>query len=135
MNVLLIGYGNLGQYLVKAFLGLKNPPNIVIVDRSQEAFKMLPTGFNGFTLVRDAWEVPILEEAKIKMADVAIMITNDENLNLLLAQVAKDIYKVPKVIARIIDEDNKRTFELFEIKTINPIERAAQEMVSYAVEE
>ncbi len=135
MNVIIIGYGNLGRYLVKAFLGLKSPSNIVIVDRSQDAFKMLPVELNGFTLVKDASEIPILEEAKIKMADVAFMVTDDENLNLMLAQVAKEIFKVPKVIARITDEDKKKSSILFGITTINPMEVTAREMVSYAVKE
>lgn len=133
MNVLIIGCGSFGMYLIKALLRLENPPYMVIVDRSQEAFKILPVEFNGLTLVRDASELPILEEAKIKTADLAFVVTNDEKLNLMLAQVAKEIYKVPKVITRIYNEDNKKSFELFEITTINPLERAAQEIVSYAV--
>ncbi|MGE5605033.1 MAG: NAD-binding protein, partial [Bacteroidota bacterium] len=124
---------SLGRYLLKALLGSENHPNIVIVDRSQEAFKILPVEFNGLTLVRDASEIPILEEAKIKTADVAFMVTNDENLNLILGQVAKEIYKVPKVIARITDEADRKSSELFKITAINPLEWVAQEMVSYAI--
>jgi len=135
MNIVIIGCGSLGRHLVKAFLDLESPPYIVIVDRSQEALKLLPVEFKGFGFVRDASELSVLEEAKIERADVALMITNDENLNLMLAQVAKEIYKVPKVIARVIDEDKKKSFEFFGITTINPMELAAREMVGYAVKE
>ncbi len=57
--------------------------------------------FSGFHLTGDAIEQEVLRSAKIEQADCFLATTNQDNINLMLAQVAKVIYGVPLVMAHL----------------------------------
>ena len=59
--------------------------------------------FNGVTLVGNGFDVELLKQAGIAQADAFCSVTNGDNSNIVSAQAAKKIFKVPKVIARVYD--------------------------------
>jgi len=59
--------------------------------------------FNGVTLLGSGFDVELLKQAGIEKADAFCAVTNGDNTNLISAQVAKKIFNVPKVIARVYD--------------------------------
>jgi trk system potassium uptake protein TrkA len=77
--------------------------NVVIIDRSKSSFDRLGETFNGLTLVGNGFDLALLKQAGIEKADAFCALTNGDNTNLVSAQVAKRIFKVPKVIARVYD--------------------------------
>jgi trk system potassium uptake protein TrkA len=77
--------------------------NVVVIDKSQTAFDRLGGTFNGLTLVGNGFSLSLLKQAGIEKADAFCSVTNGDNTNLVSAQVAKKIFKVPKVIARVYD--------------------------------
>jgi trk system potassium uptake protein TrkA len=77
--------------------------NVVVIDRNPSSFDRLGGTFNGLTLVGNGFDLALLRQAGIEKADAFCSVTNGDNTNLTSAQVAKKIFKVPKVIARVYD--------------------------------
>ncbi len=77
--------------------------NVVVIDKSPKSFDRLGRTFNGVTLVGNGFDVELLKQAGIAQADAFCSVTNGDNSNIVAAQAAKKIFKVPKVIARVYD--------------------------------
>lgn len=101
MYVIIVGCGRVGSELAR--LLSNEGHNVVIIDKNQASFDRLGGAFNGLTLVGNAFDVALLKQAGIEKADAFCAVTNGDNTNLISAQVAKKIFKVSKVIARIYD--------------------------------
>lgn len=101
MNVIIVGCGRVGSELAK--LLSNEGHNIVIIDRSSASFERLGGTFNGLTMVGNGFDLKLLKQAGIEKADAFCAVTNGDNTNLISAQVAKKIFKVPKVLARVYD--------------------------------
>jgi trk system potassium uptake protein len=101
MYVIIVGCGRVGSQL--AHLLSSEGHNVVIIDKEQKSFSRLGSGFNGLSLVGNGFDIALLKQAGIEKADAFCAVTNGDNTNLISAQVAKKIFKVPKVFARIYD--------------------------------
>lgn len=116
--IVIIGCGRLGSHL--ASLLSKERKSVVVIDKDQHSFHRLSDDFSGFTIEADALEEETLLEAKLDKADVVVTTTNDDNTNIMIAQIAKTIYNVPKVIARLFEPSRQRVYEELDIQTICP---------------
>lgn len=101
MYVIIVGCGRVGSELA-ALLSNENH-NVVIIDKDPSSFERLGGTFNGLTLIGNGFDQDLLRHAGIEKADAFCAVTNGDNTNLISAQVAKKIFNVPKVIARVYD--------------------------------
>src|SRR4030042_2811663 len=101
MYVIIVGCGRVGSELAKLLTGEGN--NVVVVDKNSASFERLGGTFNGLTVVGNGFDLDLLKKAGIEKADAFCAVTNGDNTNLVSAQVAKRIFNVPKVIARVYD--------------------------------
>lgn len=101
MYVIIVGCGRVGSELAK--LLSSEGHNVVVIDRSTKSFERLGRTFNGMTLEGNGFDVELLKQAGIAQADAFCSVTNGDNSNIVAAQVAKKLFKVPKVIARVYD--------------------------------
>ncbi|MDD5155942.1 MAG: TrkA family potassium uptake protein [Candidatus Omnitrophica bacterium] len=101
MYIIIAGCGRVGSQLARLLSGEGH--NVVIIDKSAASFERLGSTFNGLTLVGNSFDLSLLKQAGIEKADAFCSVTNGDNTNLISAQVAKKIFKVPKVIARVYD--------------------------------
>jgi trk system potassium uptake protein TrkA len=101
MYVIIVGCGRVGSELAK--LLSNEGHNVVVIDKAQESFERLGGTFNGLTLVGNGFDLELLKQAGVEKADAFCAVTNGDNTNLISAQVAKKIFQVPKVIARVYD--------------------------------
>ena len=101
MYVIIVGCGRVGSELAK--LLSSEGHNVVVIDRSPKSFDRLGKTFNGMTLVGNGFDAELLKQAGIAQTDAFCSVTNGDNSNIVAAQVAKKIFKVPKVIARVYD--------------------------------
>ncbi|WP_201770167.1 potassium channel family protein [Peptoclostridium acidaminophilum] len=122
--VIIVGCGRLGAHLANALF--ESGKSVVIIDMKPSAFRRLVEGFGGFALEADATELDTLKKAGIENADVFAAITDDDNTNIMLAQIAKTIYGVRKVIARVYEPNRQNVYEELEIKTICPMTLSAE---------
>ena len=101
MYVIIVGCGRVGAELARLLQSEKH--NVVVIDKDPNSFKRLGSNFNGITLTGEGYDVDLLKEAGIEKADAFCVVTNGDNTNIMVAQIAKNIFKVPKVIVRIYD--------------------------------
>jgi len=101
MYIIILGCGRVGSELAK--LLSSEGHNVVVIDRNRDSFDRLGGTFNGLTLAGNGFDLVLLRQAGIEKADAFCSVTNGDNTNLISAQVAKKIFKVPKVIARVYD--------------------------------
>ena len=118
LYIIIIGCGRLGSYLANNLS--RSGHSVVVVDNDESSFASLSTSFSGFQIVGDAAEFSVLKQAKIDQADALITSTQEDNLNLMIAQVAKTIFHVPKVMARVFDPSREKIYREFGIETICP---------------
>ena len=101
MYVIIVGCGRVGSQL--AGLLSSEGHNVVVIDRNPASFERLGGAFNGLTLVGGGFDLEVLKQAWAEKCDAFCSVTNGDNTNLISAQVAKKIFKIPKVIARVYD--------------------------------
>ena len=109
MYVIIVGCGRVGAELAK--LLSNDGHDVVVIDKKATAFNRLGGAFNGITLVGSGFDPDLLKEAGIAKADVFCALTNGDNTNLVSAQVAKKIFAVPKVIARVYDPERAQIYQ------------------------
>jgi trk system potassium uptake protein len=123
MYIIIIGCGRLGSTLAtnlssKAY-------DVVVVDSNGANLEHLGSGFNGQVVQGVEFDNDVLLEAGIDKADVFLAMTPDDNINIMAAQIAKDMFKVPRVIARIFDPKRELIYNKLGLETISPTELAA----------
>jgi len=101
MYVIIVGCGRVGAELAK--LLSNEGHDVVIIDKARESFNRLGDTFNGLTMVGNGFDLILLKQVGIEKADAFCAVTNGDNTNLISAQVAKKIFRVPKVFARVYD--------------------------------
>lgn len=117
MYVIIVGCGRVGSELAKLLSGEGH--NIVVIDKQQSSFDRLGSAFNGLTMAGNGFDLSLLKQAGIEKADVFCAVTNGDNTNLISAQVAKKIFKVPKVIARIYDPQRAHIYSALGLDIIS----------------
>ena len=101
MYIIIAGCGRVGAELAKLLSGEGH--DVVVIDKLRESFSRLGDTFNGLTMVGNGFDLALLKQVGIEKADAFCAVTNGDNTNLISAQVAKKIFRVPKVFARVYD--------------------------------
>ena len=83
----------------------------MVIDKDEATFNDLSPDFSGFRVEGDATQMAVLKEAKLKRADVLFATTHEDNVNLMVAQVARKIFNVPHVLARVFDPRRQQVFD------------------------
>ncbi|MCI9070755.1 NAD-binding protein [Clostridium sp.] len=117
-NVLIIGCGRLGASIANTFSD-KNM-SVTIIDIQKDSFRKLSPSFLGLLMEGDGMDMDILEEANIRKADVVIVVTDNDNINILVSQIAKNIFEVEEVIIRLYDHEKECVCRDSNINTIFP---------------
>ena len=117
MHVIIVGCGKTGSELAK-LLSQENH-DVVVIDKDEASFGKLGESFNGITLTGNAYDTVLLKEAGIEKAEAFCATTNVDNANIMAAQVAKDMFKISKVIAKIHDPKKAYIYNKLGINVIS----------------
>jgi trk system potassium uptake protein TrkA len=109
MNAVVVGCGRVGSQLA-TMLSVEGH-NVTVIDRDDSAFKRLGSTFNGVTVKGLGFDEEVLAEAGIRTADVFAAVTDLDNTNLMAAEVARKIFGVPHVVARLYNPQRERTYQ------------------------
>jgi trk system potassium uptake protein TrkA len=91
----------------------------VVIDKDQKSLERLGRTFNGIALVGNGFDWELLKTAGIEKADAVCAVTNSDNTNLVTAQVAKKIFKIPKVIARVYSPERANIYRALGLDIIS----------------
>jgi trk system potassium uptake protein TrkA len=118
MNIIIIGCGKVGSKFAQVLSD--DGHDVVIVDSDKNAFKLMRHDFSGIMVTGVPIDQDVLKQAGVESADAFAAVTPDDNVNIMACQVAKEIFKVPRVIARIYNPEREQVFHHFGLDTICP---------------
>ena len=94
--------------------------DVAVISSDPEDFELLGSGFNGLTVTGTPIDEDVLRSAGIERADALAAVSNDDNINMMISQVAINIFHVPKVITRVYDPERDAVYKEMGIMTICP---------------
>ena len=118
MRVVIMGCGRVGARVASLLDHSGNA--ITVIDTDSRAFRRLPAGFGGETVIGTGIDEDVLRKAGIEDADAFIAVTNGDNRNIMAAQVARLIFEVPMVVCRIYDPVREDTYRRLGLTTVCP---------------
>ena len=118
MRVVIMGCGRVGSTLATRLEREGN--EVVIIDIDPYQFRRLPSDFKGERLVGSGFDHHTLETADVAHADAFLSLTQGDNRNLLAAQMAKHLFGVQTVVARVYDPFRSEIFANLGLRTFSP---------------
>lgn len=115
-TALVVGCGPLGASLAKDVY--EHGYDVTVVDSESPAFRHLDASFGGFTLLGDATDIAILEKAGLSKASLVLAVTDNDNCNVFIAEVAARIFGCASVFARLDDDRKEALLEGFNIEVL-----------------
>jgi trk system potassium uptake protein TrkA len=105
------GGGKVGANVTRSLLDMGH--EVTLIEQRRERFELLEEEFGHVPVLGDATEIFVLERAGIaRPPDLVLAVTGDDEDNLVISQIAREGYEVPKVIARVNDPRNQEHFDL-----------------------
>lgn len=129
MRVVIMGCGRVGAALATELDA--SGYEVVMVDRSSEAFDRLPEGFTGRTVTGIGFDRAVLDEAGLRGAGAFAAVSSGDNSNIIAARVARESFGVERVIARIYDAGRAEVYERLGIPTVATVPWATGRLVRY----
>ncbi len=99
MNIIICGAGRVG-FTISKLLSEQNH-SITVIDQSSEDIQKINETLDVKAIVGKATSPAILEKANIAEANMIIAVTRNDEINMLICQIAYSLFKTPKKIARI----------------------------------
>lgn len=124
LYIIVVGCGKVGSTLAKSLADEGH--DVVVIDSDQKNFERLGPDFNGMKIQGVVIDEDVLKQAGIEKADALAAVTPDDSTNIMTAQIAEEIYNVPKVIARIYDPLREDIFHSLGLETICPTTLAVE---------
>ena len=118
MKFLIIGCGRVGAGLAKILAGGGHA--VAVVDKDPSAFDKLGDKFKGQTYTGIGFDREVLQSAGIERADGLAAVTASDEANVVAARIARDIFRVPRVVARLYDVRRAEIYKRLGLQTIAP---------------
>ncbi len=103
MNIIICGAGRVG-YTISKILTQQNH-SVTVIDQSSEDIQKINENLDVKAIVGKATSPTILEKADTDDADMIIAVTRNDEINMLICQIASTLFNVPKKIARIRSQE------------------------------
>ena len=113
MNIIICGAGRVGYTIAKILTDQDH--SVTVIDQSSEDIQKINEQLDVKAIVGKATWPSVLEKANTSEADLLIAVTRNDEINMLICQIAHSIFKVPKKISRIRSQDylNQKYSQLY----------------------
>lgn len=119
MKVIIIGCGRVGASLAHRMS--ERGDRVTVIDSDPAAFERLGPAFIGRTLLGVGFDRDVLIQAGIERADALAATTVSDEANVTAARLARQVFKVPRVAARVYDPRKAEIYRRLDIQTISPV--------------
>lgn len=124
-NVIVVGCSRFGGKLAGSLSSLGY--NVTIIDKNENSFLKLPDNYSGYEVCADGIDANILKENGIENTQIFIAVTESENVNILAAKIASEIFNVPEVYLRLTNVEKDSLITNENIKAIYPFKLSIDE--------
>ncbi|MFH2068379.1 MAG: NAD-binding protein [Candidatus Omnitrophota bacterium] len=108
MYVIIVGAGNVGHYLAHRLFGDKHM--IALVEKDRAVCDRIGQELDILVVNGDGCEISTLQAAGIERADVLAAVTGSDEDNLVICQLAKEVFHIDRTVARVNDSRNEHIF-------------------------
>lgn len=133
MRIIIVGCGRIGSGLAQALD--KAGHEVYVIDNNPAAFGKLNPAFTGKTIEGVGFDRDVLLKARIDRADAVAAVTSSDESNAVIAQLARDAYRVPKVVARMYDRQKAEIYRRLGVLTLSSTAwgiRRAMDLINYS---
>ncbi|MCE5195957.1 MAG: TrkA family potassium uptake protein [Negativicutes bacterium] len=126
MQIIVIGCGKVGSSLAAQLI--QQGHDVVILESDSELMH-LADNLNCVKLIGIPFDQDIMKQAGAETADVVCAVSQNDNVNIMSAQVAKEVFGVKKIITRVYDPNLKVICEQFGLDTICSTDLTVQALI------
>jgi trk system potassium uptake protein TrkA len=119
MKIMIIGCGRQGTELAKTLC--QNESEITVVDNDPAAFERLGPPFHGQVICGDGLDREVLLKGGIERADGLAALTASDDTNIVVARLARQVFRVPRVVARVHDPLKAEIYRRLGVQTVTPV--------------
>ena len=127
MHIVIMGCGRVGSTL--AHILEDNGHSVAVIDRDPQAFRRLRAGFRGRRVTGIGFDRDVLEEAGIASAASFVAVSSGDNSNITSARVAREMFGVDNVVARIYDPRRAEVYQRLGIPTVATVRWTADQIL------
>lgn len=127
MKLIVVGCGRQGAQLVHLLSQMGHA--VTVVEAEEENLKRLGPNFKGQVIHGVPFDRQNLINAGIERADGLAAVSNSDDANIVTALLARNIFRVPNVVARVYDMRQLDIYGRLGLQTISPIELGAMHIV------
>jgi trk/ktr system potassium uptake protein len=124
MKVIIMGCGRVGEQVSR--LMADNGQDVTVIDYDADALARLGPHFKGKTVKGIGFDRNVLLEAGIEQADAFVATSSSDNANIVAARLARNIFHVPRVVARLFDPQRAEVYKRLGLVTISSTTWGAQ---------
>lgn len=110
MFVVIVGAGKVGLNTARSLVHMGH--EVIVIEQRRSRYDWLVSELEEKLMMGDGTELYVLEKAGIARADMIVAVTGDDEDNVVIAEIARLKYNVPKVVARVNNPRNQATFDL-----------------------
>jgi trk system potassium uptake protein len=118
MKTIIMGYGRIGSQVGK--LLTEQNHEVIIIDHDADADGRLGPNFKGRIIRGLGFDHNILIQAGIEEAEAFVAASHSDNANIVAARIARNIFHVPRVVARLFDPIRAEIYQRLGLTTISP---------------
>lgn len=116
MLIVIAGCGRVGSDLAHSLS--EDSHDVSVVEEDPARLARLGASFNGRTEIGLPYDVRTLRRAGVEFADAFVAVTNNDNANLMAVQVAKEVFGVPRTIARLDDPARADAYRALDVQYV-----------------
>jgi trk system potassium uptake protein TrkA len=128
VHIVIMGCGRTGATLAGQFEARGH--TVAIIDLVADAFRRLPSGFQGLRITGFGFDRETLQAAGVENAFAFAAVSDGDNSNILAARVVRETYGVENVVARIADPGRAEVYRRLGIPTVAPVPWTSQQIVA-----
>ena len=127
-NIIVVGCVRVGSQLAIMLSNYDN--NVCVIDKNPEAFASLGRDFNGSVFVGAGFDEEVLVKAGIEECDFVAAVTQSDNANLMVVEIARRLYDVPHAFARLYNTSHEHAYLQLGIDYVCGTALVAEELFS-----
>ena len=128
VHIVIMGCGRTGATLAGQFEARGH--TVAIIDLLADAFRRLPSGFQGLRITGVGFDRDTLQAAGVENAYAFAAVSDGDNSNILAARVVRETYGVENVVARIADPGRAEVYRRLGIPTVAPVPWTSQQILA-----